>query len=78
MWTIEIKYLQSSWNGTLPSQLGGGLREKTVSLGGDTASQDEMVELARTTLAELRSWDPTAKVRLKFRGNEVLINGGTE
>ena len=78
MWTLETRYLQSRWNGTLPSQIGGGLRVKTVSLGGDTASQEEMVKLARETLVELRKWDPTAQVRLRFRGNEVSVNGDAE
>lgn len=71
MWTLEIRYLQSRWNGTARSQLGGGLRTKTVSLGGDTASQDEALGVARTTLAELRGWDPSARVVLRFRGYEV-------
>ena len=78
MWTLETRYLQSRWNGTLPSQMGGGLRVKTVSLGGDTASQEEMIKLARETLVELRKWDPTAQVRLRFRGNEVSVNGDAE
>lgn len=73
MWTLESNWIESRWNGTLPSQLGGGRRRKIVSLGGDTASQEEMIEIARVTRAELHRRDPSARVILRFRGHEVSL-----